>query len=191
MSSIRYGPYQMAHWEKINSKVSLLQTTKINFRQYIMMVHFISWVDSNLKFKPKSGNLPSKRNCYRTNTILIDILLVYFQHQKTKNKLMKIFFNQKYFYVRTVNFVDAVFVILSLVTSSLISQLPTPGFFQAHLRRSVSSVDFDQMRLLFVLLSPKVILEVSFSFSSSSNFKIPILQRELLGDTIEQFWNCV
>ena len=137
----------MTHWEKINLTVSLLQTTKINFRQYIMMVHFISWVDSNLKFKPKSGNHRLKRSCYRTHTILIDILLVYFQHQKTKNKLMKIFYDQKYFYVRTVNFVDAVFVILSLVTSSLISQLPAPGFFQAHLRRSVSSVDFDQMRL--------------------------------------------
>ena len=127
--------------------VSLLQTSKITFRQYIMMVHFISWVDSNLKFKPKSGNLRSKRSYYRTNTILIDILLVYFQRQKTKNKFMKILYDQKYFYVRTVNFVDAVFVILSLVTSSLISQLPAPGFFQAHLRRSVSSVDFDQMRL--------------------------------------------
>ena len=137
MSSIRYGPYQMAHWEKINLTVSLLQTTKINFRQYIMMVRFISWEDSNLKFKPKYGNHRLKRSCCRANTILIDILLVYFQRQKTKNKLMKILYDQKYFYVRTVNFVDAVFVILSLVTLSLISQLPAPGFFQAHLRRGV------------------------------------------------------
>ena len=56
------------------------------FRQFIMMVHFILWVDSSRKFKQKSGNLRLKRNCFQTNIISIDIPLVYFPRQKTKNK---------------------------------------------------------------------------------------------------------
>ena len=43
-------------------------------------------MDSSLKFKRKSGNLRLKRNCFQTNIISIDIPLVYFPRQKTKNK---------------------------------------------------------------------------------------------------------
>ena len=84
--------------------------------------------------------------------------------------------------MRTVNFVIEVFVILSLVISSFISQLPTPGFFQAHLRRSVPSIDFGQMRLKFGFLSDIIVSAGSISFSY--DLKIPILQRDLLGDKI-------
>ena len=82
------------------------------------------------------------------------------------------------------NFVVAVFVILSLVISSFISQLPIPGFFQAHLRRSVPSFDFGQMRLKFGFLSDIIVSVGSISFSY--DLKIPILQRDLLGDKIKQ-----
>ena len=68
------------------STVTLFQS--IIFRQFIMMAHFILWVDSSRKFKQKSGNLHLKRNCFQTNIISIDIRLVYFLHQKTKNKSM-------------------------------------------------------------------------------------------------------
>ena len=87
-----------------------------------------------------------------------------------------------WFYLRTVNFVVAVFVILSLVISSFISQLPTPGFFQTHLRRSVPAVDFGQMRLKFCFLPNEIVSVGSFSFSF--DWKIPMLQRDLLGDKI-------
>ena len=54
------------------------------------MVHFILWVDSRRLFKQKSGSLRLKRNYFQTNIISIDIPLVYFQHQKTKNTAMKV-----------------------------------------------------------------------------------------------------